>query len=81
MALETLNIYVNVNFVEELGGGGVYWSETGGGRIKSKFEEAIERFIGKDEDDEWGVVINKFREPEEYLCIEGQRGSNLHPRT
>ncbi len=26
-------------------------------------------------------MINKFWEPEEYPCIEGQRGSNLHPRT
>ncbi len=41
MAQETPNIHGNVNLVEELGGGGVYWSETGGGGVEYEFKEIM----------------------------------------
>ncbi len=39
---------------------GVHWSGAGRGRVKSNFREVIKGFIGGDEDDEGGGMIDKF---------------------
>ena len=42
----------NIQFVEELHGDGVHWSEAGPMRVESKFRKVIKRFIGEDDSDE-----------------------------
>ena len=42
----------NCQFVQELAGDAVHWSETGRTRVEFKFEKAIKGFIGEDGSDE-----------------------------
>ena len=51
--LKTPNIHFNnLQFVEELSGDGVHWSEAGRVRVESKFKKVIKGFTGEDEVDE-----------------------------
>ena len=51
--LSVRNIHFNnLQFVEELAGDGVHWSEAGRMRIEAKFRKVIKGFIGEDVSDE-----------------------------